>query len=323
MPSIRRAGCRQDSAAPRRYALALAAALVAGSCAPATAQIDTPAAAPAPSSTPIRVDKATEAARPVLRGVRADVLIRPIPVPVAKPRPVAVAPEPQTSTTGERTRWRYLVVHHSATPDGSAEGFERFHRGKGWDGLAYHFVITNGKGGPDGELQVSDRWWEQKHGAHAGSFHGQPEERNKFNEFGIGICLIGNFEKQRPTQKQLETLARLIKRLQKEFDIASEDVVGHRHVKSTACPGRNFPWQTLFALLDEPAPKHLTRRPVTGTYERCVWCAHQELIAAREGRPVLASRSGKVNRKQAAVKSRGKEPTILDLPPTMLNAVPR
>jgi len=41
------------------------------------------------------------------------------------------------------------------------------HRAKGWDGLAYHFVITNGHGGPDGALQIIPRWWAQKHGAHA------------------------------------------------------------------------------------------------------------------------------------------------------------
>ncbi len=183
---------------------------------------------------------------------------------------------------GGYSDWRYIVIHHSATPSGSAAGFDRMHRSKGWDGVAYHFVITNGKGGPDGGLQVSDRWWQQKHGAHAGGLPGQvdPEARNDYNEFGIGICLVGNFEKSPPTRKQMLTLARLVGRLRNMFDLPQSAVFGHRHVKSTACPGRYFSWKTLCALMKTPLPRDLHRRTAAVTYERCPWCIQSGESAA-------------------------------------------
>jgi N-acetylmuramoyl-L-alanine amidase len=179
-----------------------------------------------------------------------------------------------------RNDWQYIVIHHSASDAGSAAQFDQFHRRKGWDGLAYHFVIDNGKGGPDGHLEVGTRWSTQKHGAHAGHLpSADPEARNCFNEFGIGICLVGNVDKRPPTQAQLETLSRLVDALRTEFDIPANHILGHTHVKGTACPGRQFPWKSLFARLSLPVPKHLHRRPPGATYERCPWCQEKELVA--------------------------------------------
>ena len=49
------------------------------------------------------------------------------------------------------------------------------------NGLAYHFVIGNGDGMPDGEIEPTFRWREQIQGAHAGA--------GEYNEQGIGIAL--------------------------------------------------------------------------------------------------------------------------------------
>lgn len=182
-----------------------------------------------------------------------------------------------TSLPQERNAWQYIVVHHSASPTGNATVFDRLHRGKGWDGLAYHFVITNGNGGLDGGLEISPRWSTQKHGAHAGALPAatRADFRNGFNEFGIGICLVGNFERQQPTERQLETLARLIQELRTQFDIPADHILGHATVKGTACPGGDFPWRKLFAMMDLPAPRHLHRHPANLTTARCPWCQEQ------------------------------------------------
>lgn len=204
----------------------------------------------------------------------------PMPAPDAPDSP-GVPEEPPAPEPAGRNAWRYIVIHHSASPSGNAAAFDRAHKGKGWDGLAYHFVITNGKGGADGGLEVSPRWWVQKHGAHAGGMPADapPETRNGYNEFGIGICLVGNFEKRAPSQAQMKTLAALITRLRGKFDIPTESVVGHRHVKSTACPGSRFPWRTLFQLTGDSHPQHLYKRPLAATYERCPWCDQRETVA--------------------------------------------
>ena len=189
---------------------------------------------------------------------------------------------PEAAIDGMPNTWRYIVIHHSASPSGNAAAFDRLHRRKGWDCVAYHFVINNGKGGADGALEVSPRWSAQKHGAHAGGLvgFGVPGERNDYNEFGIGICLVGNFEKKAPTAKQLKTLADLVRRLRTTFNIPAENVLGHRHVKGTACPGRHFPWAKLYARMDLPAPAHLFRRAQLTTFERCPWCYERDTVAS-------------------------------------------
>jgi N-acetylmuramoyl-L-alanine amidase len=231
----------------------------------------------------------------------------PLRPPDVVPPEGPINPFPAPTAQVERNVWRYIVIHHSASPSGNAASFNRMHQRKGWDGLAYHFVICNGKGGADGELQVGARWWKQKHGAHAGGLHGVtlPDERNEYNEFGIGICLVGNLDQRAPTKKQLKTLAGLVKKLRNDYGISEDSIVGHRHVKSTACPGRHFPWKTLWAMMDLPAPQHLAKRYPGATYDRCSWCVEHEYAA----QPADPRYSGASRTPGAA------SPTSSELPP--------
>lgn len=128
--------------------------------------------------------------------------------------------------------WRYIVIHHSATDAGNAKAFDAAHKGNGWDELGYHFVVGNGSGAGDGQIEVGPRWLKQKWGAHAKT----PDER--YNNFGIGICLVGNFQNGKPSARQLESTAKLVAWLMETYDIPASQVVGHRDTKQTACPGK-------------------------------------------------------------------------------------
>jgi len=130
--------------------------------------------------------------------------------------------------------WRWIVIHHSATPTGGAAAFDRMHRAKGWDELGYHFVIGNGTDTRDGQVEVGSRWPKQKWGAHAKT----PD--NRFNEYGIGICLVGNFDVTYPTAAQMASLDRLVTYLMRTYHIPAGQVLGHRDTKSTDCPGRHM-----------------------------------------------------------------------------------
>jgi len=141
--------------------------------------------------------------------------------------------------------WRFIVVHHSATHKGSAEVFDRWHRNhNGWDELGYHFVIGNGTYTGDGRIEVGTRWPKQKHGAHCKV--GQDET---YNDFGIGICLVGNFEKEWPNEAQMRSLARLVDYLSARFEIPDAHIFGHGDVDDTRCPGRHFSFEALFERL--------------------------------------------------------------------------
>lgn len=134
-----------------------------------------------------------------------------------------------------KRQWSYVVIHHSATPSGNAAIFDREHRAKGWDELGYHFVIDNGRGGPDGKIEVGSRWIEQKQGAHTGS---TPDDA--YNEHGIGICLVGDFSHSSPSKAQLASLAKLVRQLMAVNNIEPQNVIGHREAPGarTLCPGR-------------------------------------------------------------------------------------
>jgi hypothetical protein len=128
--------------------------------------------------------------------------------------------------------WRYIIIHHSDTPAGSAARFDRAHKARGWEMLGYDFVIGNGSETGDGLIEVGPRWTWQLDGAHTGT----PDHR--FNEYGIGICLVGNFDITRPTARQIDSLARLCAILMRTYNIPTKSILGHRDCKSTACPGR-------------------------------------------------------------------------------------
>ncbi|HEX8322941.1 MAG TPA: peptidoglycan recognition family protein [Tepidisphaeraceae bacterium] len=138
-------------------------------------------------------------------------------------------------STAERRKWNWIVIHHSATPTGGVVAFDKAHRAKGWDGVGYHFVIGNGTDTADGQVEVSPRWPVQKHGAHAKT----PD--NQYNDHGIGICLVGNFDETRPSAKQLAALETLVAYLADTYQIRQTSIVGHKMTgKSTDCPGNNM-----------------------------------------------------------------------------------
>ena len=156
------------------------------------------------------------------------------PQPAFRPAPPAVVNNPWKPDSPSR-KWRHIVLHHTASSAGSIESIHESHIGRGWDGIGYHFVIGNGKGMEDGEIQPTFRWREQIHGAHAKS------PNNEYNEYGIGICLVGNFEETQPSAAQLASVKRLVGVLKSEYRLTDGQVIGHRDVKATAFPGKNFP----------------------------------------------------------------------------------
>ncbi len=151
--------------------------------------------------------------------------------------------------------WKYIIIHHSATTAGSAKAFHKYHTDQGYGGLSYHFVIGNGNGSPDGKVEAGFRWKEQISGTHV--------DINSWyhNVFGIGICLVGNFDKTSPTKSQIGALKQLVGQLSEKYDISKENIMGHTDVPfgemrwdsekisvmfkkdktaQTHCPGKNF-----------------------------------------------------------------------------------
>ena len=141
---------------------------------------------------------------------------------------------------GQRARWKFVIVHNSGTRQGSARVFDYYHRRvrRMRNGLAYHFVIGNGTSTRDGQIEIGDRWVRQARGGHVHSDY--------MNNIGLGICLVGDFNRHQPTRAQLEATEELIKYLQDRCRSGRFSVRPHREVNpprwATDCPGDVFPY---------------------------------------------------------------------------------
>jgi N-acetylmuramoyl-L-alanine amidase len=124
----------------------------------------------------------------------------------------------------------YIIIHHSATTQGDAETFRKNHKAQGWRDVGYHYIINNGTYSGDGEVETGRT--EAEDGAHC-SVDGM-------NRKSIGICLVGNFDIDKPTPAQMEALERLCRDVIERHKIPVPKVLGHGEVAATNCPGKNF-----------------------------------------------------------------------------------
>jgi N-acetylmuramoyl-L-alanine amidase len=176
---------------------------------------------------------------------------QPAGISASIPTPGPVLWKPSTKPR----EWQYIVVHHTATESGSVESIHESHlknkdkNGNPWLGIGYHFVIGNGQGMPDGAIEPTFRWKTQIQGAHAGSTN------KDYNERGIGVCLVGNFEKTPPTAAQRKSVKLLVQSLKSDYAIPTVNVVGHKDIRasSTECPGKLF----RMADIASDEPEHL------------------------------------------------------------------
>lgn len=126
------------------------------------------------------------------------------------------------------SRWQAIVVHHSGTTRGNAQTLAEIHQSQGFPGLGFHFVIGNGEGAGDGEVQIGYRWKQQIDGL--------------FYRDAISVCVIGDGDRAAPTAAQMEQLIRLVTVLQQRLNLPAERVLLHTTIaQETTSPGRLFP----------------------------------------------------------------------------------
>jgi hypothetical protein len=146
--------------------------------------------------------------------------------------------------------WAYIVVHHTASSQGSVESIHAAHlqrrdrNGNPWMGIGYHFVVGNGNGMGNGEIEPTFRWRQQLQGAHAGE--------DEHNKHGIGIAVVGNFELGPPSEAQIVAVRRLTHVLRVRYGIEPSNIVRHSDIKATACPGKYFPMEEIARRRTDP-----------------------------------------------------------------------
>lgn len=125
-------------------------------------------------------------------------------------------------STRSRSQIKYIAIHHSASTSGTVEGFANYHvNSLGWAGIGYHYVI---------DKQGVIHWCNN---VETISYH-----VGNSNSVAVGICMIGDFTKEKPTDAQYKATLQLTKKLMSELNISVNNVKGHKEFPNnyTACP---------------------------------------------------------------------------------------
>jgi len=107
-------------------------------------------------------------------------------------------------------RWTSIEIFFSGTRGGNAK------QPGGAIDTSCHFVICNGTGADDGEIQPTDQWQKQWSIPTSRTWQGSDKT--------IRICLIGDGVSVLPTDYQLKRLEMLLEALCRKFRIAADSV---------------------------------------------------------------------------------------------------
>lgn len=138
-----------------------------------------------------------------------------------------------------------IVVHHTGETDVTngrpsdemVRAIYYYHTVvKGWGDIGYNYVI-----GKDGEIYEGKAGGDKVVGAHVYC--------NNINT--VGVSVMGNFNLQEPSTKQLNSLKALLAQLTKKYNLDPigfsifhgeniPNIIGHRDLAATACPGTNL-----------------------------------------------------------------------------------
>jgi N-acetyl-anhydromuramyl-L-alanine amidase AmpD len=120
-----------------------------------------------------------------------------------------------------------IVIHHSATPDTTAEAIASYHVNTlGWPGIAYHFLVHS-----DGRIEYTNGVEVISYGV------------ARRNDNTMHICMPGDFTTVQPGETQIVATRLLIDNLRYAMGQAYP-VVGHKEIAppdyATSCPGATW-----------------------------------------------------------------------------------
>lgn len=170
-----------------------------------------------------------------------------LPPMVAAAGPTSIEAIFRTRAEVPRGRWQAIVIHQSGSAFGTPASIEAEHKARSYEGMGFHFLVGNGSGLEDGEIHVGYRWLDQAAGTHAAG-----KQADWFNRNSIGICLVGDFSRKAPTERQIWRLNQLVQSLSDRLGIPADRVYLHRDIAQTNDPGAFFPEAAFRAQLARP-----------------------------------------------------------------------
>jgi N-acetylmuramoyl-L-alanine amidase len=156
---------------------------------------------------------------------------------------------------------KWIIIHHSFSPDGEVRNWDslrKYHMSYRRDGRIitreeYDFAKAKGVG------RLEEPWTDIGYNLGIESVNGKltvlkgrpigtaGAHAIGFNDKSIGICLVGNYDMEKPSDERLYIVSSLCRQLQFEFHIPRDQVIGHRETflkrgvpVEKSCPGEHF-----------------------------------------------------------------------------------
>lgn len=130
-----------------------------------------------------------------------------------------------SGSLAQRTATKYIILHHRAG-NGDVNSIHVQHQNQGYTGIGYHFYVRK-----DGKIYRGRPLTAV--GAHClGN-----------NSYSVGVCFEGNFESETMPEVQINAGQELVAYLKNLYP--NTEVKRHNDFNSTACPGKNFPFETI------------------------------------------------------------------------------
>ncbi len=114
------------------------------------------------------------------------------------------------------SRWKCIEIYYSDTKGGNIEQLASLGGHTNPEDLNCHFVICNGLGSNDGQIQPTEKWQKQWSIVPSRTWYG--------TEQTIRICVIAGGKNAHPTDCQAKRTELLIEQLCRKFEIKSDSV---------------------------------------------------------------------------------------------------
>ncbi len=114
-------------------------------------------------------------------------------------------------------RWRRIEIYYSGTKAGNMAQLSSLSGLSEPEDINCHFVICNGLGGGDGQIQTTEKWQRQWSIIPGRTWYGTSQT--------IRICIIADpSQRAYPTDCQIKRVETLVEGLCRKFDVAAESI---------------------------------------------------------------------------------------------------
>jgi len=113
-------------------------------------------------------------------------------------------------------RWSCIEIYYSGTKAGNIEQLASLSGLASPEDINCHFVICNGLGGDDGQIQPTEKWQRQWSAIPGRTWYGSGQT--------IRICIIADGKTTLPTDFQIKRVEELVEGLYRKFNIQLDSI---------------------------------------------------------------------------------------------------